>query len=133
MILVDTTVWIDLFAGKKEIHTTQLTDAINNKEDLCICGLIITEVLQGIKKDKDFKETQKILDDLLYLPASRKTYIRAAQIYRLCRKKGITIRKPVDCIIASLCIENAVYILHNDRDFDHIAKHFPLQKYSTKN
>ncbi|MFO7890995.1 MAG: PIN domain nuclease [bacterium] len=133
MILVDTTVWIDLFAGKKETHITQLTDAINNKEDICICGLIITEVLQGIKNDKDFKKTQEILNDLIYLPASQNTYIQAAQIYRLCRKKGITIRKPIDCIIASICIENTVYILHNDRDFDHIAKHFPLQKYSAKN
>lgn len=129
MILVDTTVWIDLFSGIDKPHVLKLTKAIENGEDICTCGLIITEILQGIKRDNDFERTREILEDLLYLPTSKATFFRAAQIYRSCRKKGITIRKPIDCMIASICIENSVFILHNDRDFDHIGKHFQLQRY----
>ena len=127
MILADTTVWIDLFAGADKPHVSKLTRAIEDGEDLCVCGIMMTEILQGIRKDKDFEKTQGILNDLICLPASRETYIEAARIYRACRKKGVTIRKPVGCIIAAVCMEHAASLLHNDRDFDNIVKQFPLQ------
>ena len=127
MILVDTTVWIDLFGGKDSSCTRKLKDAIEGEEDLCTCGLILTEVLQGIRNDDDFSRTLSILQDLIYLPMSQETFLKAAEIYRACRKKGVTIRKTNDCIIAAVCIDNTAFILHNDRDFSVISKYSPLQ------
>jgi predicted nucleic acid-binding protein len=127
MILVDTTVWIDLFSGKDSVCTRKLKKAIEEEEDLCTCGLIMTEVLQGIRNDSDFSKTLAILQDLLYLLMCQETFLRAAEIYRSCRKRGLTIRKTNDCIIAAVCIDNTAFLLHNDRDFNAIARHSPLQ------
>ena len=129
MILVDTSVWIDYFAGTKNNYCTCLKTAIMNSEDLCTCGVIFTEVLQGIRHDKEFDKVLQVIDDLLYLPQQKSTHILAAEIYRFLRKKGKTIRKPIDCIIAAVSIENSAFILHNDKDFVVIAKHFPLQRF----
>jgi hypothetical protein len=129
MILVDTSVWIDYFAGAQTAVTADFKSAIANAEDLCICGVICTEVLQGIRNDKEFDTVRQILDDLIYLPQEKSTHLLAATIYRTLRKKGKTIRKPIDCIIAAVCIENSVFILHNDRDFDFVTGQFPLQRY----
>ena len=128
VILVDTTVWIDLFNAAGNEKTLKFEELISSSEDICICGIIMTEVLQGIKSDKQFNEILEILKDLVYLDTPKEAFILAAQIYRSCRKKDLTIRKPVDCLIASICIQNSLFILHNDRDFESIAKLFPLQK-----
>lgn len=125
--MVDTTVWIDLFAGRDSVGSRKLRTAIEEEEDLCTCGLVMTEVLQGITNDSDVGRTRAILQDLIYLPMSQETFLRAADIYRRCRKKGVTIRKTNDCIIAAVCIDNTALLLHNDRDFSAIAKHNPLE------
>jgi len=127
VILIDTTVWIDLFADRNTPGTRKLTSAIEADDDLATCGFVLTEVLQGIREGNRFSQTKKILEDLIYLPTSQSAYVSAALIYRGCRHKGLTIRKPVDCMIAATCIEHSCFILHNDRDFSHISKHFPLQ------
>lgn len=129
MIIIDTSVWIDFLAGKQTPNCQLLKSAIEKSEDICVSGVIITEVLQGIRHDKDFEKVYQILNDLIYLSEQKTTHILAAKIYRLLRKKGKTIRKPIDCIIAATCIENSAFILHNDRDFDYIIEYFPLQKY----
>jgi hypothetical protein len=126
-VLVDTTVWIDFFAGRNELHVATLQDLIENEEDLSLCSVILAEVLQGIRSDADFVKTKKYLGDLIFLPMRQATFLRAAEVYRSLRKKGITIRKPVDCMIASVAIEYDIHLLHNDRDFDHIAKHSKLR------
>jgi len=127
MVLVDTTVWIEFFADRNEPHVTFLQELIEVEEDLCLCGIILTEVLQGIRFDKDYRKTRDYFQDLLYLPMRKSTYLCAAELYRKLRKKGITIRKPVDCIIASVAIEHDLRLLHNDRDFDQIAKNSKLK------
>lgn len=127
MVIVDTTVWIDFFADRNEPHVATLQDLIKNEEDLSLCGVILAEVLQGIRSDTDFVKTKKYLGDLIFLPMRQATFLRAAEVYRSLRKKGITIRKPVDCMIASVAIEYGIRLLHNDRDFDHIAKHSKLR------
>jgi predicted nucleic acid-binding protein len=129
MVLVDTTVWIDFFADRNEPHVAMLQELIENEEDLSLCGVILSEVLQGIRSDTDFAKTKEYLYDLILLPMQQTTFLRAAEIYRSLRKKGITIRKPVDCMIASVAIEYDIHLLHNDRDFDHIAKHLKLRIY----
>jgi predicted nucleic acid-binding protein len=127
VILVDTTAWIDWFADRDCPATERLHLAIEQGEDLAVCGVVVTEVLQGVHNDRDFLTIRDRLFGLIYLPMSRRTHVRAAEMYRGCRKRGLTIRKPVDCIIAATCIENSAFILHHDRDFDHLAKHYPLQ------
>jgi predicted nucleic acid-binding protein len=127
MVLVDTTVWIDFFADHSEPHVAALQELIENEEDLCLCGVILAEVLQGIRSDADYIETKDYLDDLIFLPMRQSTFLRAAELYRYLRKRGITIRKPVDCMIASVAIEHDIRLLHNDRDFDYIAKHSKLR------
>jgi hypothetical protein len=132
MVLVDTTVWIDFFAGRNEPQAATLQELIENEEDLSLCGVILAEVLQGIRSDKDYVKTKEYLTDLIVLPMRQATFLRAAEIYRSLRKKGITIRKPVDCMIASVAIEYDIHLLHKDRDFDHIAKHSKLRIYKGK-
>ena len=127
MVLVDTTVWVDFFAGRNLPQVGTLQALIENDEDLCLCGVILAEVLQGIRSDKDFARTKEYFGDLIFLPMDQATFQRAAEIYRTLRKKGVTIRKPVDCMIASVAIEYDIPLLHNDRDFDHIAGHCRLK------
>jgi predicted nucleic acid-binding protein len=129
MVLVDTTVWIDFFADRNEPHVATLLELIENEVDLSLCGVILAEVLQGIRSDTNYIKTKEYLGDLIFLPMRQATFLRAAEVYRSLRKKGITIRKPVDCMIASVAIEYDIHLLHNDRDFDYIAKHSKLRIY----
>jgi len=127
MVLVDTTIWIDFFNDKKNFHVDKLGRIIDDNEDICINGVIISEILQGIKSDQEFAKVKEILNDLIYLDIEKETYLHAAQIYRQCRKNGYTIRKAIDCIIAATCVDSGTLLLHNDRDFTYISRFFPLQ------
>ena len=127
MVLVDTTVWIDFFRGNSAPHVNTLEKLISDDEDICICGVILTEVLQGIKFDRDFFRTKNFFEALIYLPMSRDTFLQSSKLYRALRKRGATIRKPIDCMIASVAIERDLSLLHNDRDFFWIANHSRLR------
>ncbi len=131
MTLVDTTVWIDFFAAQSLPHVAMLEDLIENREDICICGIILTEVLQGIRKDTEFRKTRNLFKNLILLPMPYTVFLRSAEIYRKLRKKGITIRKPLDCMIASAAIENDIPLLHNDKGFQPIEKHCGLKVLSS--
>lgn len=132
MILIDTIVWIDFFNASSLHHVEMLENLISNKEDICICGIILSEVLQGIRKDSEYKKTRELFKELIILPMNNSTFFRSAEIYRTLRRKGITIRKPLDCMIASVAIENEILLLHNDRDFDPIEKYFGLKTLKQK-
>ena len=127
MILVDTTVWIDFFAARSLPHVAALETIIKRRENICICGIILTEVLQGIRKDTEFKKTRDLFNTLILLPMPYTVFLRSAEIYRKLSKKDITIRKPLDCMIASVAIENDIPILHNDKDFQPIEKRCGLK------
>ena len=122
MILVDTSVWIDFLSGYNSRQRRILHKLIEEEEDISLTEIILTEILQGIKKDKDFHKIKNYLLEFQILrPKGIETYIRSAQIYRDCRKKGKTVRKTVDCVIAAICIENGQTLLHKDSDFDAIG------------
>ena len=127
MVLVDTTVWIDFFAARQLAHVTTLETLIKGREDICICGIILTEVLQGIRKETEFRKTRSLFNSLIFLPMTYSTFLQSARIYRDLRQRGITIRKSVDCMIASVAIENDIPLLHNDKDFHPIEKHCGLK------
>jgi predicted nucleic acid-binding protein len=127
MVLVDTTVWIDFFAARSSGHVVAFENLVINREDICICGIVLTEVLQGIRKDSEFKKTRDLFNNLLFLPMPYPVFLKAVEIYRKLRRKGITIRKSVDCMIASVAIENDIPLLHNDKDFEAIEKYCGLK------
>ena len=118
MILVDTSVWIDFFRGENSDERWLLHKLIDDSEDICITEIILTEILQGIKEERDFEALKAyLLEFPIYTPKGTETYIMAAGLYRDCRRKGKTIRKTADCIIAALCIENDLILFHKDNDF----------------
>jgi predicted nucleic acid-binding protein len=127
VILVDTSVFIDFFNGKHSKLSEILIETIENSEDICTCGLIITEILQGIRSDREYDRIKDILSGLVYLPITKNMFIHAASMYRTIRRNGKTIRSPIDCIIASLCLEHDVDLLHNDKDFYIIARYTSLR------
>lgn len=126
MILVDTTVWIDFFSNRKLPHVISLIDSIEQRDELCLCGIILTEILQGIKNEGEYKIIEQSLHPLIFLDMKQSTFKLAADIFRTLQKRGITIRKTVDCMIAAVAIENEAILLHNDRDFDPIKKYCGL-------
>ena len=132
MLLVDTTVWIDFFASRERPHVHLLEDAFLRDEDICVCGVILTEVLQGIREDVDYRRTRKHFESLLFLPMAPETFISSADIYRQLRQRGITIRNAVDCMIAAVAIEHNVPLLHNDKDFEPIVQYCGLRTVSSK-
>jgi hypothetical protein len=131
VVIVDTTVWVDFFAGKRTPQVEMLERFLAAGEDICICGVILTEVLQGIRDDADYRRVVFRFEPFLFLPMDRQTFVKAADLYRLLRRRGITIRKPIDCMIAAAAIEHDASLLHNDRDFDPIEKHCGLRVLKT--
>ena len=126
MILVDSSVWIDYFNGVDNKQTDTLNDVLGLKP-IAIGDLILTEVLQGFKNDKDHKSAKLLLEDLVIFDLVGKDIaIKSADNFRFLRKKGITIRKPVDVIIATFCIDRKLPLLFIDRDFKPLVKHLGL-------
>jgi predicted nucleic acid-binding protein len=127
VILVDTSVWIDHFRDVESPEALRLLSALEAEEDLCICGVVLTEVLQGIRDGRQFRAVKAVLSGLLYLPMTRDVFVLAAGIYRSAREDGKTIRNTVDCMIAACAVWHRVPLLHKDRDFLIIAQVSPLE------
>jgi len=117
MIMVDSSVWVDYFNGVENNETNKL-DEMLGLEEIATGDLIITEVLQGFRSDKDFKTAKNILTSLtVFEILGEKLAIKSASNFRKLRKNGITIRKTPDVIIATFCIENKLSLLFSDKDF----------------
>ena len=129
MILVDSSVWIDYFNGKRSWQTDLLDHMLSNVP-IIMGDLILTEVLQGFKSDKDYETAKNYLGKLPFRQmGGYNVAIQSAQNYRQLRKAGVTVRKTIDMIIATFCIIEGLTLLHDDRDFDPIASHFPLKAF----
>ena len=127
MILVDASVWIDYFNGKPTWQT-DLLDAYLSTVPVVMGDLIFTEVLQGFKSDKDFRTAKTFLEALPFRQmGGYEVALQSARNYRKFRKTGITVRKTINVIIVTFCIIESLTLLHDDRDFDPIASHFPLK------
>jgi len=127
MIVVDTSVWIDYVNG---VHTAQ-TDILDKElqESRVVTGdVIMVEFLQGFRDNKQFKTARMLMDSLEYYDfVGKEMAIKAAENFRLLRKKGITVRKTIDVLIATFCIEHGFELLHNDRDFEPMKEILGLQ------
>lgn len=117
MILVDSSVWIDFFNGR-DTDETRFLDGALSTDTICIGDLILAEVLQGFRSDKDYRLARELLMELpIFQIMTPDLALVAADNYRSLRKKGFTIRKSVDNWIATFCIENKVPLLFSDKDF----------------
>lgn len=127
MILVDSSVWIDYFKGTITAQTDKL-DALLGNEPLAIGDLILMEVLQGFADERDFNRARKMLTSLTVIElGGQEIAIQAAKNFRALRVRGVTVRKTIDTVIATRCIESGYDLLHNDRDFDPFVKHLGLR------
>jgi predicted nucleic acid-binding protein len=131
-VLVDTSTWIDFFNGVSSAARVCLRKLLEAEEEVCISNYILAETLQGFRDNGEFEKAKAHLLNLPILSlTTTELYIGAAQIYRTCRKRGITIRKTADCLIAQTAIEHGVPLLHNDQDFNQIASLGGLQIFPT--
>lgn len=127
MIFVDSSVWISYFNGV-ETPETNLLDNLLGAVPIAIGDLILVEVLQGFRQDKDSEIAQQLLLSLqIFNLLNRERALKVAQNYQALRKKGITIRKTTDVIIATFCIEKSLPLLHADKDFNPFETHLGLR------
>ena len=127
MIVVDSSVWIDWFNGA-ETRETALLDGILGVEPVIVGDLILAEVLQGFRSDRDYRRARRALDALIFEPmVGRDIALASARNFRTLRARGVTVRKTVDMLIATFCMENGHELLHADRDFDAIAGELGLR------
>lgn len=127
MVIVDTSVWIDLLKGRESTSTRKLEQLLLEDADIFITGVILQEILSGIKSKKEREKVKKEFDRFIAITPSLDTHAQAAEIFDGCKKKGYTIRSAIDCLIASLALEYDLAVLENDRDYIYIAKVFPLR------
>ena len=131
MILVDSGVWIDYFRGTATSQTDQLDSLLGN-EPTATGDLILTEVLQGFISDRDFNQAKNLMTSLVVVDlAGQATAIQAARNFRMLRSLGITMRKTIDTVIATLiatrCIESGLPLLYSNRGFDPFVRHLGLR------
>ncbi len=128
-LLFDTSVWIDFFTGVESEQTSILKNYLENDFPIFICPVILREVLQGVGNENDYKRIKSSFLALNMLSEDPlEAAIGAADIYRKLRKKGVTIRKSNDCLIAWFAIKNSLGIVHKDRDFDVILNNIEFLK-----
>ena len=127
MILVDSSVWIDYFNGRKNDKTDWLDSALGNKH-IIVGDLILAEILQGFQSDNDFKTAKNLLLDFPFMEmVGQELAIKSALNYRFLRKNGVTVRKGLDVMIGTFCIHYRCSLLHDDRDFEPMEKYLKLK------
>jgi len=127
MVIVDTSIWIDFLKGRDTAGSVQLEQLLDNEIDLFTTGIIVQEILTGIKEKRTRNSVKKDLEGFITVMPSLGTHVQAAEIFGQCRKKGKTIRSIVDCLVAALAIEYDLAVLQRDRDFEYIAQAIPLK------
>lgn len=128
MILVDSSVWIDFFCGN-DTPEAEALDRTLGARPIAVGDLILTEVLQGFRNDKDYRTAKDLMESLIVFDLlGREMAVRSARNFRTLRKKGLTIRKTADVIIASFCIDREIPLLFSDKDFLPFITHLGLKK-----
>jgi len=127
-MLVDTSVWIDFFNDHASAEAERLSRAIGEGESITLAGIVVTEILLGLRTDSEASRIGDLLQAFAVAAAqSLADYRETARIYRVCRSRGVTIRSTIDCLIAQIAIRDHLPVLTKDRDFRAIAQHFPLE------
>jgi len=127
IVLVDTSVWINFFKGKETDASLYLKNNLSNLI-IATCPVIVQEVLQGIANDKEFNLIADYFNNFIQLVEDQYELAHsAAKLYRDLRKRGVSIRKPNDCLIAAYAMKNDLILLNDDKDFREIARHASLK------
>ena len=127
MIVVDSSVWIDYFNGV-ETRETALLEGVLGRRPIVVGDLILVEVLQGFRAEQDVRRARAALDTLIFESmVGRDMALKSASNYRALRAKGVTVRRTIDMLIATFCMEKEHSLLHSDRDFDPIEEHLGLE------
>jgi len=130
MVLVDSSVWINYFNGSSTWQT-EILDQMLLQIPLFTSDLILTEVLQGFRKDKEYNSAREVMSILACKQmGGYEIAIKSAENYRKLRKNGITVRKTIDVIIGTFCINNNIPLLHDDKDFEPMMKYLGLKSIS---
>jgi predicted nucleic acid-binding protein len=127
MMVVDSNTGVDFFNGVENPHEQRLDAALQQEEDLALVSLIITEVLQGFRTDSGFQRARHKLVSLPVIHPTVDAHVRAARLFRSLRRRGVTVRGAVDCIIAQTGLDFGAELLSPDVDFEQIARHTPLR------
>jgi predicted nucleic acid-binding protein len=130
VIVVDTSVWIDVLNGVDSPRALQAVALIEGGEPVALTDVVMTEVLQGLRSDREAQLVERRLRDFPVLRLQRlDDFVLAAELYRTARGQGMTIRRTLDCLIAAPCVRTGAPILHADADFDRLASCTPLRVY----
>ena len=128
MMVVDTSVWIDFLNGHDSAHAAYLARAIGAGESIAVPGVVLTEVLLGLKTENQAASIADLMTAFTPVTElSGQGHADAARLYRLCRSKGFTVRSTIDCLIAQTCLRDGLPLLTKDRDFTSIAAFAPLK------
>ena len=127
MYLVDTSVWIDYIRGRDDAHVQFLRDLLSNPLAVSITSLIYMEILQGARDSTGFERLRDYFNGQRFVDFEQPTnsHAAAARIYLDCRRRGVTVRSSIDCLIAQSAIESELTLLHHDQDFRRIANVVP--------
>jgi predicted nucleic acid-binding protein len=126
VIVVDSSVWIDFLNGRSAPHVRRL-NAVLGADEIIVGDLMLCEVLQGLDTERMAQEVEALLRRFEIVPmAGEAIAVMAARHFRALRRRGITIRKTIDLLIGTWCIDNRMPLLHNDGDFHHMARHLGL-------
>jgi len=126
VILVDTSVWIDVFRRGRPLDLEAAVDL----DEIVTCLPVVQEVLQGFREERAFRLARESLlaFPIVDSPLSLERHLEAAELYRLCRSRGVTVRSSVDCLVAACAIRHDLEVLHRDRDYGLVAEVAPLRQ-----
>lgn len=131
MIVVDTSVWIDVLNDVGSEKASRCTGLLKDGAPLALTDVIFTEILQGFREDREARRVEKHLRAFPVLRLENlEDFALAADLYRTARRTGVTVRKTLDCLIAAPCVRNGVPILHADEDFDRLASCTDLEVFT---
>jgi hypothetical protein len=125
-MIADTNVWADFFNGGRNAHVERLALALEQEEDIALIPIVVTEVLQGFRTDNGFESARRLLVSFPMIHPTLDCHVRAARLFRSLRRRGITVRGAVDCIIAQTCLDSGAELVSRDADFERIARQVPL-------
>jgi predicted nucleic acid-binding protein len=130
VIVVDTTIWIDFLVARGTTFDRHLTELLELDAPIALVDIVYCEVLQGIRDDDIYQRTRRsLLAHPILRPRGLETFETAANLFRAARRRGLTVRRSVDCLIAATCLEAGAELYHNDRDFDVLARVSDLTVY----
>jgi predicted nucleic acid-binding protein len=127
MILIDTSIWINIFRDKTQRYSQHFYEFIG-EQDIVLTRFQQLELLQGCRDEREWGVLSEYLEGQDYIEMQPATWSAAARIYYDLRKQGLTVRSPIDCCIAQLALENRLLLIHDDRDFITISKVVPLKQ-----